>query len=34
MILGCDIMIDTDFKPYLIEINYNPALALGTIIFF
>lgn len=29
-LLGCDIMIDADLKPYLIEVNTNPALFLDT----
>lgn len=29
-LLGCDVMITSDFTPYLIEINHNPALHLGT----
>ena len=29
-ILGCDIMIDDKFKPYLIEFNCSPALACDT----
>lgn len=28
-LLGIDFMIDKEFKPYLIEINTNPALLLG-----
>lgn len=30
-LLGCDIMIDAEFKPYLIEMNTNPAITLGSI---
>jgi tubulin polyglutamylase TTLL1/tubulin monoglycylase TTLL3/8 len=29
-LLGIDFMIDRDFKPYLIEINTNPAILLDT----
>ncbi len=29
-LLGCDIMIDSSFKPHLIEINMSPALACDT----
>jgi len=29
-LLGCDIMIDDEFNPHLIEINTNPALYLDT----
>ena len=29
-ILGCDIMIDNNFKPYLIELNSTPAYACDT----
>ena len=29
-LLGLDFMIDRDFKPYLIEINTNPAILLDT----
>lgn len=29
-LLGCDILIGSDFTPYLIEMNHNPALHLGT----
>ncbi len=25
-LLGCDILIDSELKPYLIEINSNPAI--------
>lgn len=28
-LMGCDIMIDSNFKVYLIEMNTNPALFLG-----
>jgi hypothetical protein len=28
-IFGLDIMIDKDFKPWLIEINYNPCLEIN-----
>ena len=28
-LMGCDIMIDTNLKVYLIEMNTNPALFLG-----
>ena len=28
--MGCDILIENTFKPYLLEINYNPALFLDT----
>ena len=28
--LGCDIMIDDNYNPYLIELNTNPALFLDT----
>lgn len=30
-LMGCDIMIDTNLKVYLIEMNTNPALFLGII---
>ena len=33
-LLGCDIMIDTNLKVYLIEMNTNPALFLGFLIIF
>ena len=29
-LLGCDILIDDQFNPHLIEINTNPALYLDT----
>ena len=29
-LMGCDILIDEDFKPYLLEMNYNPAIHLDT----
>jgi len=29
-LLGCDILIDDKFNPYLIELNTNPALFLDT----
>lgn len=29
-LLGCDILIDKNFNPHLIEINTNPALFLDT----
>jgi D-alanine-D-alanine ligase-like ATP-grasp enzyme len=29
-LIGCDILIDSDLKPYLIELNTNPALHLST----
>ena len=29
-LLGCDILIDDNFNPHLIEINTNPALYLDT----
>ncbi len=32
-LLGCDIMIDEELNPYLIEINSNPALFTGFDIF-
>lgn len=32
-LLGCDIMIDDKLKVYLIELNTNPALFLGIIIY-
>ena len=28
-LLGCDIFIASDFTPYLIEMNHNPAIHLG-----
>ena len=28
-LFGCDILITDEFKPYLLEINYNPALWVG-----
>lgn len=31
-LMGCDIMIDTNLKVYLIEMNTNPALFLGIIL--
>ncbi len=30
-LLGCDILIDDNFNPHLIEINTNPALYLDTV---
>jgi len=30
-LLGCDIMIDENFTPFLIEINHNPSLLTDTI---
>jgi len=30
-LLGCDILIDDEFNPHLIEINTNPALYLDTV---
>ena len=29
-LLGCDIMIDDNYNPHLIEINTNPAIYLDT----
>jgi len=29
-LLGCDILIDDNFNPHLIEINTNPAIFLDT----
>ncbi len=28
-LLGCDILFDNNFNPYLLEINSNPALYTG-----
>lgn len=28
-LMGCDILLGSDFTPYLIEMNHNPALHLG-----
>jgi tubulin--tyrosine ligase like protein 10 len=30
-LLGVDIIIDENFKPYLLEVNTNPALFLDTL---
>lgn len=30
-LMGCDILVDSDLNPYLIEMNHNPALHLGII---
>lgn len=29
-ILGVDVMIDTELKPYIIEINHTPSFETGT----
>ena len=29
-LIGCDFMIDDNFTPYLIELNTNPAITIGT----
>ncbi len=29
-LIGCDIMIDENFRPFLIEMNTNPALEIDT----
>ncbi|EAS06053.1 tubulin-tyrosine ligase family protein (macronuclear) [Tetrahymena thermophila SB210] len=31
-LLGCDILLGSDFTPYLIEMNHNPALHLDTVV--
>lgn len=33
-LLGCDIMLDEDMKPILIEFNSNPALSIGNILIY
>jgi D-alanine-D-alanine ligase-like ATP-grasp enzyme len=33
-LLGCDIMIDSNLKPILIELNTNPALHTSTTVLF
>jgi len=29
-LMGCDILVGSDYTPYLIEMNHNPALHLDT----
>lgn len=31
-LLGCDILVGSDYTPYLIEMNHNPAIHLGKLL--
>ena len=31
-LIGCDILLDEKFKPYLIELNSNPAIDCDTLV--